>query len=184
MKWLSIYSLTIVVTGMATAMFAPVALHRSQIDPGNVNQTEAAFRDGLFLARLDFKNDRKPHLMTGRWRTDADRRMFVAAYLQTYRAMRGTSAPEQLEPSHSAAWRGYRDGLTDGMQQHYESGSFRPSATENYKRADRGYSGGGGDLNQYRQAYREGYCNGYQMAFYGEPREIQLATALEGSAPD
>ena len=29
-----------------------------------------------------------------------------------------------------------------------------------------------------KQAYHEAYCNGYQLAFYGEPQEIQSATAL------
>jgi hypothetical protein len=99
MKRLSTYLLTIVVTGAATAIFAPVALHRSCVVAGNVNnQTTAAFRDGLFLARLNAKHGRKPHLMSGRWSTDADRRLFVAAYLQAYREMRGDPTPEQGRP--------------------------------------------------------------------------------------
>jgi hypothetical protein len=183
MKRLSTYLLTFVAT--AAAIFAPGALHRSYVGAGNVNnQTNAAFRDGLFLARLDAEHGRKPHLMSGRWSSDGDRRLFVAAYLQAYREMRGDAAPEQMESSPPSAKRGYRDGLADGLQQRYESRSFQPTGTENYRRADRGYSDNSGDLNQYKQAYREAYCNGYQLAFYGEPQEIQTATVLRRSAQE
>src|SRR5215831_1835089 len=104
MKRLSTYLLIIVAAGAATAIFAPVAHHRPQVVAGNVNnQTNAAVRDGLFLARLDAENGRKPHLMSSRWSTDADRRLFVAAYLQAYREMRGDLTPEQLEASRPAA---------------------------------------------------------------------------------
>ena len=161
MKRLSAYLLTIVAAGAVTVIFAPVAHHRPQVVAGNVNnQTDAAFRDGLFLARLDADNGRNPHLMSGRWSTDADRRLFVAAYLQAYREMRGDLTPEQLESSRPAAKRGYRDGLADGLQQHEELGAFQAAATENYRRGDRGYSASSGDLNQYKQDYREAYCKG------------------------
>jgi hypothetical protein len=96
MKRLSVYVFIIVIAGAAAAISATVALHRSHVVAGSVNkQTDAAFRDGLFLARLDAEHGRKPHLATGRWSTDADRRSFVSAYLQTYREMQG-AASEQL----------------------------------------------------------------------------------------
>jgi hypothetical protein len=179
MERLSTYLLTIVVTGVATAIFAPMALHRTYVVADNVNnQTNAAFRDGLFLARFDAEHGRKLHLMSGRWSTDADRRLFVAAYLQAYREMRVDPTPEQLGSSQSAAKRGYRDGLADGLQQRYESRSFQPTAAENYRRADRGYSNSSGDMNQYKQAYREAYCNGYQTAFYGKTAQIERLTPV------
>jgi hypothetical protein len=162
-----------------------VALHRSYVVAGNVNnQTNAAFRDGLFLARLDAEHGRKPHLMSGRWSTEADRRLFVAAYLQAYREMRGDPTPEQLGSSQPAAKRGYRDGLADGLQQRYESRSFQPAATENYQRADRGYSDSSGGLNQYKEAYREAYCNGYQLAYYGETAQIETANITGANEPE
>ena len=34
--------------------------------------------------------------MSGRWSTDADRRLFVAAFLQAYREMRGDPTSEEL----------------------------------------------------------------------------------------
>jgi hypothetical protein len=187
MKRLSRYLLTIIVAGSATAIFAPVAFHHSYayVVAGNGNnQANAAFRDGLFLARLDAERGRKPHLMSGRWSTEADRRLFVAAYLQAYREMRGDPTPEQLGSSQPAAKRGYRDGLADGLQQRDEAGAFRATTTENYRRADRGYSDSGGDLNQYKQAYREAYCNGYQLAYYGETAQIETANVLRRSGPD
>src|SRR5258707_2157585 len=122
MKRLSVYLFIIVIAGAAAAISATVALHRSHVVASNVNKrTDAAFRDGLFLARLDAEHGRKPHLATGRWSTDADRRSFVSAYLQTYREMQGSAAAEQLGSSQPAAQRGYRDGLADGRQQRYES---------------------------------------------------------------
>jgi len=104
MKRRSAYVLAIVIAGAVTAIFATVvALHRSDVVAGNVNkQTDAAFRDGLFLARLDAEHGRKPHLTSGRWSTDADRRSFISAYLQAYREMQGGAASEQLGSSQLA----------------------------------------------------------------------------------
>jgi len=174
MKRPSKYLLALVVTGVATAIFAPVAQHRPHIIASDVNnQTNAAFRDGVFLARLDAKQGRKPHLLSGRWSADADRRLFVAAYLQAYREMSGDAAPEHLESSEPAIKEGYSDGLADGVQQRYESRSFQPTATENYRRADRSYADSSGALDQYQQAYREAYCNGYQRAYYSETEQLK-----------
>jgi hypothetical protein len=184
-KKLSVHVFIIVITGAATAISATVALHRSHVVAGNVNkQTGAAFRDGLFLARLDAERGRKPHLTSGRWSTDADRRSFVSAYLQAYREMQVGAASEQLGSSQLAAQRGYRDGITDGLQQRYRFGSFRANATENYQNADRGYSNSNDDLNEYKQAYREAYCNGYQQAYYSETENIEEAISSEANSPE
>jgi len=184
MKRVSTYLLT-AVTAAATAIFAPLAIRHTRFvdDEANI-QTDAAFRDGLFLARLDAENGRKPHLISGRWSSDADRRLFVAAYLQAYREMRGDLTLEQLESSPPASKRGYQDGLTDGLQRREESGAFQATATENYKRADRGHSDSSGDLNQYKQDYREAYCNGYQLAYYGKIAEIETANVLGRREPE
>jgi hypothetical protein len=186
MKRLSTYLITAIVAAVIAVIFAAVATHRPHFVAANMeNQTSAAYRDGLFLARLDAEQGRKPHLMSGRWSSDGDRRLFVAAYLHAYREMRGDTTAEQLEPSQpAAAKRGYRDGLADGLQRRYESRSFQATATESYRKADRGYSDNDGDLNQYMRAYREAYCNAYQLAFYGEPQEIQTVAVLRRSAPE
>src|SRR5260370_19741182 len=136
MKRLSVYVFIIVIGGAATAIFATVALHRSQVVAGNVNkQTDAAFRDGLFLARLDAEHGRKPHLTSGRWSTDADRRSFVSAYLQAYREMQGGAVSEQLGSSQLAAQRGCHHGTADGLQQRYRSGSFQSNSTDHYQKS-------------------------------------------------
>jgi len=185
MRRLPEYVFIIVIAGAATAISATVALHRSHVVAGNVNQqTDAAFRDGLFLARLDAEQGRKPHLTSGRWSTDADRRSFVSGYLQAYREMQTGAASERLGPSQLAAQRGYRDGITDGLQQRGRLGSFRAHATEKYQKADRGYSDNNGDLNQYKQAYREAYCNGYQLAYYRETENIEAAIFSEANASE
>jgi len=184
MKRLPEYLFIIVIASAAGAISATVALHRSHIVAGNVNQqTDAAFRDGVFLARLDAEHGRKPHLASGRWSTDADRRSFVSAYLQAYREMQG-AASQQLGSSQLAAQKGYRDGITDGLQQRYRFGSFRANVTEKYQKADRGYSDSDGDLNEYKQAYREAYCNGYQQAYYRETENIEAAIFNEANAPE
>src|SRR5260370_27679735 len=85
MKKISVYVFAIVIAGAASAIFATVALHRSHVVLGNVNtQTDAAFRDGLFLARLDAEHGRKTHLLSGPSNTPAGRRSRVSAYLPAY----------------------------------------------------------------------------------------------------
>src|SRR6266478_3359327 len=168
MKRISVYVFAIVIAGAASAIFATVAIHRSHVVLGNVGkQTDAAFRDCLFLARLDAEHGRKPHLLSGRWSTEADRRSFVSAYLQAYREMQGGAASEQLGSSQLAAQRGYRDGITDGLQQRYRSRTFQANATENYQKA-----------------YREAYCNGYQQAYYSETEKIETANLSGANAPE
>jgi hypothetical protein len=67
---------------------------------GNVNQmVEAAFRDGLFQAKLDVQNGRGPHLATGRWSTTSDRALFVAGYQQGYREFSEANAGKLITPT-------------------------------------------------------------------------------------
>lgn len=60
---------------------------------------------------------------------------------------------------------GYQDGLNDGRSDRQTGHSFRPTQDSNYKHADRGYSSGLGDKNQYKQTYRQGYEQGYQQGY-------------------
>jgi hypothetical protein len=46
--------------------------------------TDGAFRDGLYMARLDIENHREPHISIGRWSSDKDRASYVAGYRQAY----------------------------------------------------------------------------------------------------
>jgi hypothetical protein len=114
---------------------------------------------------------------------DADRRLFVSGYLQAYGGMYGQAA-EEPQAWQPAEQRGYRDGITDGLRQRRGSKRFQSSASENYTRADRGYSERMGDVSRYKQLYREAYCTGYQQGYYGEPEKIASAKFTQLSQPE
>src|SRR5258708_38776888 len=98
MKRISVYVFAIVIAGAASAIFATVAHHRSHVVLSDVSkqdaskQTDAAFRDGLFLARLDAEHGRKPQPASGRRGNAGGRRSFVSAYPQARRAMQSSAA--------------------------------------------------------------------------------------------
>ncbi len=48
--------------------------------------TDGAFRDGLYLGRLAAENGVAPHVVRGRWATEADRASFTAGYQKGYEA--------------------------------------------------------------------------------------------------
>ena len=175
MKSLLVYVPTIIISGALAAILAMSAVHGSEIVAGSLN-TDAAFRDGMFLGHLHADRGRKPHLACGRWRTDADRRSFVSGYVAAYRERQSGDASGQLGYRQAAEQRGYSDGVADGLQQHRESMPFQANATANYRRADQGYSESSGELTNYKQAYREAYGTGYQQGYYGEVDKIATAT--------
>ena len=170
MKNISAYVLTIALACGATVLLAAGSVHRSAIAGGpSSGRMDAPFRDGLFLGRRDVDAGRKQHLITGRWSDDADRRLFVSGYLQAYREKYGPVGAEQFGSSQPVEQAGYRDGLADGFKDRLESKRFRAGATANYTNAECLCPADGGDLNQYKQSYRDAYSDGYQQAFYAEP---------------
>jgi hypothetical protein len=103
------YVFTIVLTFALTAMLATVAAHHSHFVGSAVhNPTNAGFRDGLFLGRLDAEGGRKQHLASRRWNLDADRRWFVAGCLHAYRDSSGRGTSERHGVWQLAEQRGYR----------------------------------------------------------------------------
>jgi hypothetical protein len=46
--------------------------------------TEGAFRDGLFLGKLNAENGQRMRPPVGRWSTQQDRAMFLAGYQRGY----------------------------------------------------------------------------------------------------
>jgi hypothetical protein len=172
MKRPSTHVFILVVSCALALMLVAAAVHNPRSDVRG--STDAAFRDGLFLGRQDAEHGRKPHLSTGRWSVEADRRLFVAGYSQAYGEIVGAAGGE------SPAWqlaeqRGYRDGIADGLKQRRGSKRFQASASENYTTAVRGYSERMGDVSRYKQLYREAYCTGYQQGYYGEEEKIESA---------
>jgi hypothetical protein len=175
-KRLSMRVFLIVLGCAATVVLTTAASRPSHFVGSAVNEpTDAAFRDGEFQGRLDVERGKKRHLSIGRWNLDSDRRLFVSGYLRAYRKMSGGQASEQSPVWQLAEQRGYHDGLKDGLRQRREAKRFQPNAKENYRRAAQGYSDNMGDLNQYKQLYREAYCTGYQQGYYGEAEKIETA---------
>jgi hypothetical protein len=169
MKKLSLYASAIALTCGATVLLAAGAVHRSEIvadHPGS--RMAAAFRDGLFLGRLDSEAGRKQHLITGRWSENADRRLFVSGYLQAYREKYGAIGAEEFASSVPVERAGYRAGINDGLKDRQESARFRPSATEHYRQAECLCSADRGDVDQAKRLYRDAYSDGYQQAYYGD----------------
>jgi hypothetical protein len=77
---------SVIALGMGTAMF-----HGGRhSNPPTVNEdfrqnTDAAFRDGLFLWRIAAQRGQAPRVLSGRWAIETDRASFKAGYLQGYK---------------------------------------------------------------------------------------------------
>jgi hypothetical protein len=55
--------------------------------------SNAAFRDGLYQAKLARQRGSGAHIATGRWRSDQDRASFAAGYQQGFAQASGSSKP-------------------------------------------------------------------------------------------
>lgn len=140
---------------------------RATIDPSQT--ANAAFRDGMYQAKLDVQEGRKPHPAIGRWSGDEARALFIAGYQRGYReasetALGGVSGPSVAE----LAATGYRDGMLDGSWHRTESQPFQVDQTTNYRAAGIAYLKSYADCEEYKNFYREGYVNGYQQAYYAK----------------
>lgn len=64
------------------------------LDPtANASQaTNAAFRDGLYLGRLEAERGSESHVASGRWARNQDRISFAAGYQQGYDTLIATRA--------------------------------------------------------------------------------------------
>ena len=67
--------------------------------------------------------------------------------------------------------RGFQDGMKDGEHDRSGHHSFRPTNSDDYKKADAGYRSDYGDKREYRDLYRQAYEDGYRKAFYGNSRD-------------
>ena len=177
MKRLSMYVCTIVFACTVTVMLTAMASYHSHFVGSAVsNSGDAAFRDGLFLGQRDVERGRKPHISSGRWNADSDRRSFISGYLHAYRQMYDRADSQSHRVWSLAEQRGFSDGIIDGLQQRRGSKAFHLNGTENYKTANRG-SSNTDDLIRYKKLYREAYCNGYQVGYYGEHKKTNKNSA-------
>lgn len=89
---MSVYiSLVVIPFGAATVRLAGKASHAKQVNIVDATQeTNAAFRDGLYLGKLDAEDDRKVRPSIGRWSEPKDRASFLAGYQRGYEEARAT----------------------------------------------------------------------------------------------
>ena len=143
--------------------------------------TEAAFRDGLFQARLDSQKARKPDITSGRWNTDRDRALFIAGYQQGYREF-SESHPGKLMEPNAAELAGFQDGILDGARDRRTSQPFQVNKMDNYRNAGSAHLEVNSDPERYKEDYRQAYCNGYQLGYYSQPGQEELKTPSDTSS--
>jgi hypothetical protein len=168
MKRLSLYVFAIALTlGVAASLLTGVAARSTQSASSQIYKaTNAAFRDGLYVGKLDAAQGNRPHVGSGRWGADQDRRAYVAGYQRGYNQILQSIASKMSSPQ-LAETAGYRDGIVDGTMDRRAAKPFRVTKTDNYRSAIRGVADVESDQERSRQAYRKAYANGYQEAYYG-----------------
>ncbi|HZQ68994.1 MAG TPA: hypothetical protein VFA68_10795 [Terriglobales bacterium] len=144
--------------GAATSVFTASGGH-ARLNPA-AQQNGAAFRDGMYLGKLDAESGRNPHFIASRWTSQEDR----SAFLQGYEAVYGKVGNLYATRPSSAELVGFHDGISDGLRHRQTSHKFQVNRTENYRHAG-GIETSATDL---QQNYRQAYVNGYQQGFYGE----------------
>lgn len=150
------------------ALLVGLSARGPKISASTANQAvDAAYRDGVFEAKLDFQNGRRPRLMSSRWNTDADRALFIAGYQRGYRELSEVYSKELARLS-AAEVAGYWDGILDGARHRLASRAFQVDKTENFIRAGQGFREMSGDPEKYARYYRQAYANGYQQGYYGQ----------------
>ena len=137
------------------------------IDPSQT--ANAAFRDGVYQAKLDVEEGRKPHFSIGRWSGEEARALFVAGYLRGYRKASETASGEVSAPSVAElAAAGYQDGLPDGSWHRTTAQPFHPDQANNYRGTGFAYLESNADREECKRLYREGYMTGYASAYYAK----------------
>ena len=139
----------------------------SQLPVDLARTTDAPFRDGLYQARLDIADGRRPHPAIGRWNSVEARVSFLAGYQSGYRS--SSEAPMGRITGASVAElaaAGYRDGMLDGSWHRAASQAFQAEQTTNYQAAGEAYLGITATPEEFKHFYREGYVHGYSHAYF------------------
>jgi hypothetical protein len=89
-KKISAYiSLVVIPFGIATVGLAGKASRAKQVSTVDATQeTDAAFRDGFYLGRLDAEGAREARPSIGRWNDPKDRASFLGGYQRGYEEAR------------------------------------------------------------------------------------------------
>ena len=130
---------------------------------------DAAFRDGVYQAKLDAREGQRPRFSTGRWSTDSARASYVAGYQQGYRESYEKQSGQLMEPSVvELAASGYRDGMLDGAWHRMASQPFQADHTANYRDAGMSRADVNANAELFKHFYREAYLNGYHQGYYSQ----------------
>jgi hypothetical protein len=151
----------------ASGVLVGGSAYKPKLAASDVRQeTDAAFRDGAYQAKLDFQDRRIPHPAVGRWSSEPARAQFFAGYQQAYNELSEAESSGKLWPSVAElAAAGYRDGMIDGTWHRAASQPFQADQTTNYRSAGMVYAESRADREDYKRYYREGYLNGYRQAY-------------------
>jgi hypothetical protein len=152
----------------ASGMLVEGSAHKPKLSATERSQeADAAFRDGVYQAKLDVQEGRRPRLSVGRWNTEAARALFIAGYQKGYREFSGSSVGRGTGISVAElAATGYRDGMIDGARHRLAAQPFQAEQTANYRDVWMVYLEANADGELYKRYYRAGYSNGYQQAYY------------------
>ena len=152
--------------GLAIVASVGVSAYRPKMEPGKgTHAIDAAFRDGLYQAKLDVQDGRAPRLNTGRWGNNADRAVFIAGYEQGYREYSEAQSGKLTEPS-AAELAGYCDGTLDGASDRMKAQPFQVQKKANYRTAGQGFLEAKANPEEYIRFYRQAYSKGYQQGYY------------------
>jgi hypothetical protein len=160
--------LTILLTaiaGLTLGVAGFVALSSVPDTPGLFGNSSAAFRDGLYQARLQAEQGKKPHVASGRWAARADRIAFVAGYQEGCRIF-AKAHPETQTRATSIELAGLRDGIEDGLRDRAALQPFQVQrAIQSRHAALQQIDVISNDL-QNDPRYQLAYVNGYQQGYY------------------
>jgi flagellar biosynthesis/type III secretory pathway protein FliH len=120
------------------------------------------YRDGFNQVRGNVRNDRQPD---GILIPRDDRRPGGVYYPNDDRrdgAVVRRSPGGYQEP---ALARGYSDGYEDGLNDGHDRNRYDPVGEKDYRNADKGYYGGYGSKDAYKNNYRAGFRQGYEDGF-------------------
>jgi hypothetical protein len=156
----------------ATGLIVGEAKRRPRLPAMETAQSaDGPFRDGLYQAKLDTEEGRKPHPAIGRWSSAEARASFLAGYQTGYRAPSEAAFGRVKGPSVAEmAATGYRDGMLDGGWHRAASQPFQAEQTANYRAGGVTYLGENVAPDEFKHFYREGYLNGYRHAYFTQAK--------------
>jgi hypothetical protein len=162
-QWLLILN---VILGLAILASVGVSAYGPKIEARKgLRSMDAAFRDGMYQAKIDVQDGKSPRLLSGRWSTHADRALFIAGYEQGYREY-SEAQPRKLRELSAAELAGYSDGTLDGGSDRLKGQPFQAGKTANYQTGGQGFLEARANPEEYIRFYRQAYSRGYQQGYY------------------